>query len=245
MTLWPYSTLCRSIGSQLTELLRRHRGLDKGAARTRAVELLNLVGIPRPEQVQRAYPHQLSGGMAQRAAIALALTGEPDLLIADEPTTALDVTVQAEILDLLRSLQAELGMAMVLVTHDLGVVADICDRAVVMYAGQVVEEGAVDQIFDAALHPYTRALLRSTPEHERTADSGEPLPAIEGTVPQPHDWPVGCRFAARCPYATAACSAAPVPMPVRTAVAGGPRAARCIRADTWEAVDHERAAGAL
>ncbi|WP_199844157.1 dipeptide/oligopeptide/nickel ABC transporter permease/ATP-binding protein [Streptomyces sp. RTd22] len=233
---------CFTIGSQLVEPLRRHRGLDRARARARAVELLGLVGIPRPEQICRAYPHQLSGGMAQRAAIALALTGEPDLLIADEPTTALDVTVQAEILDLLRSLQAELGMAMILVTHDLGVVADICDRAVVMYAGQVVEEGTVDQIFTAALHPYTRALLRSTPEREATAG---PLPAIEGTVPLPRDWPTGCRFAARCAYATEACSAAPVPMLVRDPAPGGPRAARCIRADSWKAVDHERAAGAV
>ncbi|NNN30757.1 dipeptide/oligopeptide/nickel ABC transporter permease/ATP-binding protein [Streptomyces sp. S3(2020)] len=193
---------CLTVGALLSEPLRLHRGLSKADARVRAAELLRLVGIHEPAAVLRHRPHELSGGMAQRVCIALALAGEPDLLIADEPTTALDVTVQAEILDLLRSLRDRLGMAVVLVTHDLGVVADLCDRAVVMYAGQIVERGAVEQVLTSPAHPYTRALRAASPEH---AVPGTPLVTVPGTVPSPGEWPAGCRFADRCPYATEAC----------------------------------------
>jgi len=211
-----------TVGSQLVEPIRRHRSSSRREARRRAIELLSTVGIPQPEAIFRSYPHQLSGGMAQRVGIAIALTGEPELLIADEPTTALDVTVQGEILDLLRSLQSELGMSLILVTHNLGVVADICDRALVMYAGQIVEEGAVDDLFERPRHPYTEGLLRSDPE---LGELGAPLPTIRGTVPLPVDWPAGCRFAPRCPYAVAECSAAPVAM----AVPEPGRRSRCVR----------------
>ena len=157
------------VGWQLTDLIRIHHGLSRRAARRRAIALLERVELPDPDRARR-YPHELSGGMAQRVAIARALAGDPKLLIADEPTTALDVTVQAEILDLLRDLQRDRGMAVLLVTHDWGVVADLCDRAVVMYAGQIVERGNVRQIFRGPLHPYTRALLASNPH---AADGGE------------------------------------------------------------------------
>jgi peptide/nickel transport system permease protein len=155
-----------------------------------------------PEAVARRYPHELSGGMAQRVAIARALAGEPELLIADEPTTALDVTVQAEILELIRELQATRQMAVLLVTHDWGVVADLCDRVVVMYAGQVVERSDVQSIFDMPLHPYTEALLASNPH---LAPEAATLPMIPGTVPPPGSWPTGCRFSDRCGYAVPAC----------------------------------------
>jgi peptide/nickel transport system permease protein len=214
---------CFTIGSQLREPLRQHRGLSRREASLEALSLLQLVGIHRAESVAKSYPHQLSGGMAQRVGIALALTGEPDVLIADEPTTALDVTIQAEILDLLRGLQKQLGMTIVLVTHDLGVVADICDTVAVMYAGQVVETGAVEDVLVNPSHPYTRGLLGATPD---LAVSGEPLPTVEGTVPLPADWPTWCRFADRCPVALASCRVGPVAL---EEVAPG-KAARCIRA---------------
>ncbi|ADB50358.1 dipeptide/oligopeptide/nickel ABC transporter permease/ATP-binding protein [Conexibacter woesei] len=197
------------VGWQLTEVVRRHRGLARRAARERALDLLREVQLPDPESVFRRYPHELSGGMAQRVAIARALAGEPKLLIADEPTTALDVTVQAEILELLRRLQAERGMAIMFVTHDWGVVADMCDRAVVMYAGQVVEEGEVTALFHAARHPYTKALLDSNPH---AAVDQELLPVISGAVPKPGQWPAGCHFHPRCPLATDACRAHPIPL---------------------------------
>ncbi|SEL30174.1 dipeptide/oligopeptide/nickel ABC transporter permease/ATP-binding protein [Streptacidiphilus jiangxiensis] len=197
-----------TVGRQLAEAVARHSGCGRKAARVRAVDLLARVNLPDPAAVAARHPHQLSGGMAQRAAIALALAGEPRLLIADEPTTALDVTVQAEILGLLRSLQTETGMAVLLITHDWGVVADLCDRAVVMYAGQVVEQADVAALFSRPLHPYTAGLLAANPH---AAVPGEPLPTIPGTVPPPGAWPDGCRFAARCALATDAC-AAPVPL---------------------------------
>jgi len=188
------------IGDQIMEPLRLHEGLSKAAARARAKELLDLVGIPAPEQRLDEYPHQLSGGMRQRVMIAMALACGPQLLIADEPTTALDVTIQAQILELLRRLQQELGLAVLLITHDLGVVAEMCRRVVVMYAGQVVEEGPVEAVFADPQHPYTEGLLRAIP---RLGERRAWLAVIPGGVPSPLDWPAGCRFAPRCPYAWA------------------------------------------
>ena len=197
------------VGWQLTEVVRRHCGLSRRDAQARALELLREVQLSDPEAVFRRYPHELSGGMAQRVAIARALAGEPKLLIADEPTTALDVTVQAEILELLRRLQEERDMAIMFVTHDWGVVADMCDRAVVMYAGHVVEQGAVTALFHGALHPYTKALLESNPH---AAIGRERLPVIPGAVPKPGRWPAGCHFHPRCSLATDACRAQRIPL---------------------------------
>ena len=197
------------VGSQLVEVIRRHHPMSRSQAGIRARELFEMVELPEPEQVGRRYPHELSGGMAQRVAIALALAGTPDLLIADEPTTALDVTVQAEILALLRDLQSRTGMAIILVTHDWGVLADLCDRAVVMYAGEVVEQARVHELYHAPRHPYTLALLAANPH---LAPVGETLPAIPGTVPSPSAWPVGCHFQPRCPYATADCGTGRIPL---------------------------------
>ena len=195
------------VGWQLALSVRTHHGVSRGAARARAIELLRSVRLPEPELVARQYPHELSGGMAQRVAIARALAGEPKLLIADEPTTALDVTVQAEILELLRDLQRERGMAILLITHDWGVVADLADRAVVMYAGQVVERGELVPLVRHPLHPYTRALLASDPHN---ASAAKELSAIPGGVPRPGSWPQGCHFRPRCGYATEVCSQRPV-----------------------------------
>ncbi len=190
------------VGEQIAEAVRLHRKAGKDEARTRAVELLGLVGLPDPEQRVDAYPHELSGGQRQRVMIAMALSCEPDLLIADEPTTALDVTIQAQILELLGELRRRLGMAIVLITHDLGVVAEVCDRVVVMYAGQVREEGSVRAIFGDPHDPYTQGLLSSIPRLGRRA---ERLAVIPGTVPSPVDWPTGCRFHTRCPYGWELC----------------------------------------
>jgi peptide/nickel transport system permease protein len=211
-----------TIGSQLSEAVRRLDRLRGGAARARVLELLALVGLPDPEQTARRYPHQISGGMAQRVVIARALAGRPRLLIADEPTTALDSTVQRGILELLRRLQRETGMAVVLVTHDWGVVAETCDRAVVMYAGQVVEQSEVAELFEQPRHPYTAALLASDPH---CAAPGEPIAAIQGSVPRPGDWPGGCRFAPRCALRVEACTVAEVALEV----VGGGRTTRCLR----------------
>jgi peptide/nickel transport system permease protein len=197
------------VGWQLALSVRMHHGLSRRAARARVIELLRRVHLPEPELVARRFPHELSGGMAQRVAIARALAGEPKLLIADEPTTALDVTVQAEILELLRELQREREMAVLLVTHDWGVVADLCDRAIVMYAGQVVEQAALTPIFREPRHPYTEALLASNPHH---APESEELPTIPGGVPKPGAWPEGCHFHPRCSYATAECRERPIPL---------------------------------
>jgi len=191
-----------TIGSQLLEAQRLHGKVSRAQARARALELLDLVGIPAPEARLRQYPHQLSGGLRQRVMIAIALANEPKLLIADEPTTALDVTVQAQILDLLRRLQRELGMAILFVTHDLGVIADLCDRVAVMYAGQIIEEASVDDLFAHPLHPYTEGLLGAMPQVGRLE---ERLAVIRGQVPLPHEMPAGCRFAARCDYALDGC----------------------------------------
>jgi oligopeptide/dipeptide ABC transporter ATP-binding protein len=185
------------VGDQIVESLRLHQGLGKKDARDRAIEMLQLVGIPIPRQRVDEYPHQLSGGMRQRVMIAMALACNPKLLIADEPTTALDVTIQAQILELLNRLQEELGMSIILITHDLGVVAETCDRVIVMYAGQVFEEGPVDDVFHDPQNPYTEGLLRSMP---RLGEEVERLAVIPGVVPSPLAWPAGCRFNDRCPY---------------------------------------------
>ncbi|MER5609012.1 ABC transporter ATP-binding protein [Micromonospora tulbaghiae] len=184
------------VGRQVTEAAEEHLGLTRRAARDRAVELLDLVGIPSAARRVDAYPHQFSGGMRQRVAIAMALACEPDLLIADEPTTALDVTTQAQIIELVADLQARLGTAVVWVTHDLGVVAGIADTVAVMYGGRIVEQGPVDAVFDTPTHPYTRALLAARPDPSRR---GEDLVAIPGSPPSPLDLPPGCAFWPRCP----------------------------------------------
>jgi peptide/nickel transport system permease protein len=211
-----------TIGKQLTAPARRLLRLTREQARAEALRLLDQAGIVSPETVFRSYPHEISGGMAQRVCIAQALIGKPEVLIADEPTTALDVTVQAEILDLLRGLQREMGMAIVLVTHNLGVVADICDRAMVMYAGQIVETATTRQLLSTPTHPYTLSLLGSVPSR---TNRGAALPTIRGTVPQPEKWPASCRFADRCPLVTDACRAQPIPF-IRTASGAH---SRCIR----------------
>jgi peptide/nickel transport system permease protein len=211
-----------TVGSQLTEAIRHHERVPRAAAKHRALELLRLVEFSEPQRVGRSRAHELSGGMAQRVAIALALSGRPELLIADEPTTALDVTVQAEILALLRRLQSETKMSVLLITHNWGVVADICDRTLVMYAGQVVEESPVQTMFDVPLHPYTRGLLQS---HPSLAVARTHLKTIPGNVPSPGSWPNGCRFAPRCPHAVTKCSADEIPL----IAAQNDRATRCIR----------------
>jgi peptide/nickel transport system ATP-binding protein len=191
-----------TIGEQISEGLRRHQGIGREAARARAVEVLRQVRIPDAEERFDAYPHKLSGGMRQRAMIAMALACKPKLLIADEPTTALDVTIQAQILDLLRDLREETGTSIILITHDLGVVAEIAHEVAVMYAGRIVEQAGVDQLFARPQHPYTIGLLGSIPQlHARQ----ERLPAIEGQVPDPRLRPPGCRFAPRCPFAVEQC----------------------------------------
>jgi peptide/nickel transport system ATP-binding protein len=186
------------VGNQIVEAIRVHQDVTKAAARERAIELLGLVGIPEPRRRVDSYPHEYSGGMRQRAMIAMALANEPKLLIADEPTTALDVTVQAQILQLLARLRAELGMAMVLITHDLGVVAEVTDEIVVMYAGEVVEHASKQHIFSAPEHPYTWGLLRSIPRLDRPRS--EPLVPIAGRPPSLISPPSGCSFHPRCPY---------------------------------------------
>ncbi len=198
---------CFTIGFQLAETLRLHLNLDRKAARRRSVELLEAVGIPAAESRLDDFPHQLSGGMNQRVMIAMAISCNPRLLIADEPTTALDVTIQAQILDLLRDLQNERGMALVLVTHNMGVVAEMARRVAVMYAGQVMEEREADALFAAPLHPYTAALLAAMPERHI---GGARLATIPGVVPGLGDRPAGCLFAPRCADATRACGERPV-----------------------------------
>jgi dipeptide transport system ATP-binding protein len=189
---------CFTVGFQIEETLRWHEGLSRRAARHRAIDLLDQVGIPAPESRLGSYPHQLSGGMNQRVMIAMAIACNPRLLIADEPTTALDVTIQAQILDLLLTLQRERGMALVLITHNIGVVAETARRVAVMYAGQVMEEQAADSLFAAPQHPYTAALLAALPERA----NGGRLVTIPGVVPGPYDRPDGCLFSPRCAYAT-------------------------------------------
>ncbi|QDG90452.1 dipeptide/oligopeptide/nickel ABC transporter permease/ATP-binding protein [Pseudarthrobacter sp. NIBRBAC000502770] len=216
-----------TVGYQLTATIRRLRGMGNAEARKEALSLLEKVGIVDAARILKTYPHQISGGMAQRVAIALALSGQPRLLVADEPTTALDVTVQAEILSLLRALVKDTGMSVVMVTHDLGVVADICDQVAVMYAGQVVENGRTAAILDSPRHPYTLALLAADPHANHANDMPERLATIQGQVPQPKDWPTGCRFAARCQFAGSACLE-PVPLLPSGAAEG---LVRCVKAD--------------
>ncbi|WP_373893959.1 ABC transporter ATP-binding protein [Virgibacillus sp. CBA3643] len=192
-----------TIGTQLMEGLRQHQSISANAAKQRALEMLELVGIPNPKERLKQYPHQFSGGMRQRVVIAIALICEPELLIADEPTTALDVTIQAQILELFEKIQAATGVSIILITHDLGVVAKIADRIVVMYAGKIIEEGTRREIFYNPEHPYTKGLLNSVP---RLDIKGEKLTPIEGTPPDLFSPPKGCPFTARCPYAMEVCA---------------------------------------
>ncbi len=187
-----------TVGDQIAEVARVHDRASRRDAWRRAVEMLDLVGVPAPDQRAKDYPHQLSGGMRQRVVIAMALVMRPSLVIADEPTTALDVTIQAQILELLRDLQRQFGMSLLLITHDMGVVAETASRVVIMYAGEVVEQAPVDRLFARPQHPYTEGLLAAMP---RLGQARERLLTIPGTVPAPTDWPVGCRFRDRCPYA--------------------------------------------
>jgi oligopeptide/dipeptide ABC transporter ATP-binding protein len=198
-----------TVGDQITEGILRHRKISKVEATERALDMLRRVRIPAPEKRMRAYPHEMSGGMRQRVMIAMALANEPQLLIADEPTTALDVTIQAQIISLIRQLQAESGMAMILITHDLGVVAEVADEVVVMYAGQVVESGPVHEIFADPQHPYTIGLMGSVPSLGRR--SGR-LTTIPGTVPPAELMPRGCRFSPRCPFVDTRCVNDPPPL---------------------------------
>ena len=222
------------VGAQVAETIRTHEKISRRQARERVLKLFEQVRLPDPAEVFRRYPHELSGGMAQRVCIAQALAASPRILIADEPTTALDVTVQAEILALLRSLQAETDLSVILVTHDWGVVADICDRAVVMYAGQVVEQSPVGSLFHDPHHPYTLGLQECNPE--RWADTAE-LPVIPGTVPPPGRWPRACRFHQRCRFATTECTHEPIPL-VATAQQGNEsRQVRCLH---WREVQPVR-----
>lgn len=192
-----------TIGNQMADVLMRHRGLTRTQAREAAIEMLDKVGLPVPARRVDEYPHQLSGGMRQRVMIAMALSCDPKLLIADEPTTALDVTTQAQVLEQIAKLQDEFHMAVVLITHDLGVVAETCRRALVMYCGRIAENAAIDRLFAAPRHPYTKGLLESIPRIRR--DRLDELPIIEGRVPDLLHLPAGCRFADRCPRADAVC----------------------------------------
>ncbi|MDA0891987.1 MAG: ABC transporter ATP-binding protein [Proteobacteria bacterium] len=194
------------IGEQIAESVCRHKGVSRLEARARALEMLQRVGIPAAEKRLDEFPHQLSGGMRQRVMIAMALANDPTLLLADEPTTALDVTIQAQVLDLMRDLQAETGTAMILITHDLGVVAEMADTVAVMYAGQIVEIGPAREIFEDAQHPYTIGLMSAVPS---VGARSERLVTIPGVVPSAMEMPAGCRFASRCPFADAICANVP------------------------------------
>jgi peptide/nickel transport system ATP-binding protein len=211
-----------TIGDQIAEVVRLHEKLGRSAAMEKAVEMLRLVHIPNAERRIKDYPHQFSGGMRQRVMIAMALACDPQLLIADEPTTALDVTIQAQVLELLAELKSRLGMAMMLITHAMGVVAETAQRVLVMYAGQAIEEAPVGALFASPKHPYTQALIRSIPRIDTAATRKPRLEAIAGVVPSLVDPPPGCRFAPRCPFAQAACVAAP---PALRSVAPGHKVA--------------------
>ena len=210
----PMSSLnpVHTVGAQLAEILLLHRKMSRDDARREARRLLDTVGIPEPEARLKEYPHQLSGGMSQRVMIAMALACRPKLLIADEPTTALDVTIQAQILDLLRQLQAEIGMSVLLITHDLGVVAEMAHSVSVMYCGRIVESAAAGDLFGRPAHPYTQGLLHSIPRVDRDMGALEP---IAGSVPSPFELPPGCSFAPRCPRASARCGAGFPPLETR------------------------------
>ncbi|MDR7857471.1 ABC transporter ATP-binding protein [Tissierella sp.] len=192
-----------TVGTQITDVIRRHQGLSKSEAKAKAIEILKIVGIPSPEERYNNYPHEFSGGMRQRAIIAMALSCEPDLLIADEPTTALDVTIQAQILELLMELKEKMDTSIILITHDLGVVANTCSKVMVMYGGLVMEEGTVDDIFYNPLHPYTKGLLQSLPKKD--TKERQRLVPIKGNPPDLSNMPKGCPFAERCPYAMDIC----------------------------------------
>ena len=214
------------VGEQLGEALRLHETLPRAEEKARVVQALADVGIPAPERRYGEYPHQLSGGMRQRVMIAMALINKPDLIIADEPTTALDVTIQAQIMDLLRDLSERTGTALLFITHDLGVVAETCQRMITMYAGEIVEDAPVDDALRAPKHPYTSGLLRSLPHFNR--ERGQ-FAYIPGRVPAPNAMPRGCRFAARCPHAASACAE---PQVLREIAPG--RRVRCIRAEALD-----------
>jgi len=218
-----------TIGTQIAEVVIEHDKVGKKAAHKRAIEMLELVGIPEPARRADQYPHQMSGGMRQRAMIAMALACEPSVLIADEPTTALDVTIQAQILDLMRNLQAKMGMAIVFITHDLGVVAEMADRVVVMYAGQVVETGTVQEIFTKPLMPYTSGLMQSIPRMGESEVKVK-LQTIPGYVPLLTKLPGGCRFRTRCAFAQDRCAEAEPPLEVLD----NGRSVRCVR---WQELD--------
>jgi oligopeptide/dipeptide ABC transporter ATP-binding protein len=225
-----------TIGDQVAEVARVHSSVTRKAAWERAIEMLNLVGIPDPRERAKSYPHQLSGGMRQRVLIAMALVMNPSLLIADEPTTALDVTIQAQILELLADLQQRLGLAVLLITHDLGVVAEVTSRVLVMYGGQIVERAPVRELFRDPQHPYTRGLLEAMPRLGRQRDR---LAVIPGTVPPPTRWPSGCRFRDRCPFAWHRCvDEAPPEYPV-----AGEHSARCHLVDDPSRMKVASAAG--
>ena len=209
-----------TVGNQLAEAMQLHQGLSDKEAVEKSIEMLRLVGIPSPEKRVTQYPFELSGGMRQRVMIAMALSCKPSLLIADEPTTALDVTIQAQILDLLKKLQQEMGTSIIMITHDLGVVAETCDQVAVMYAGKIVEYGTADEILESPKHPYTQGLLKSLPRIEA---GQERLEAIEGFVPSPFDMPTGCAFAPRCLHRIGRCE---VEMPELAEIGEG-RQLRC------------------
>jgi peptide/nickel transport system ATP-binding protein len=217
------------VGAQISEVLRRHLGMTRADADLRVLDLLEAVGIPAPPRRAQQYPHELSGGMRQRVMIAMAIACEPELLIADEPTTALDVTIQAQVLELLAGLQESLGLSVMLITHDLGVVAGLCDRVAVMYAGQIVETGPAEDVFGRPTHPYTQGLIRSTP---RLDDRMERLVAIEGAPPNLLMPPAGCAFRDRCPIAEPVCVTQPKLIPVEGRPGG---TVACWRAatDAW------------
>jgi len=194
-----------TIGWQISEVYRLHEGLSEEEAMTRSVEMLRLVGIPEPKKRVTKFPHQLSGGMRQRVMIAMALACSPELLIADEPTTALDVTIQAQVLELMNELKDKFSTATIIITHDLGVIAEMCDRVLVMYAGQIVESGDIFDIFDKPMHPYTKGLINSIPKIEISKKDQKKLNVINGYVPHPSNFPDGCRFRPRCPMAFEKC----------------------------------------
>ena len=199
-----------TVGNQIEEVFQLHQSeLDRKERKARALEMLHLVGIPAPEKRLKEYPHQLSGGMRQRVMIAMALSCRPDVLLADEPTTALDVTIQAQILELMQKLQKELGMGLILITHDLGVIAEVCDDVAVMYCGKIVEQTDVKDLFARPLHPYTKGLIESIPAYDSTANGTKKrLNTIEGMVPSLLELPTGCSFQNRCAYATEKCRGA-------------------------------------
>jgi oligopeptide/dipeptide ABC transporter ATP-binding protein len=216
-----------TVGEQIAETVRTHLPVSRRQARERAIEVLNLVHIPDPSRRARQYPHEMSGGMLQRAMIAMALSCRPKLLIADEPTTALDVTVQAQLIDLLTELHSELDMALIVVSHDLSLLATFCERLMVMYAGQIIEDGPVGEIFTTPQHPYTEALLSATIDPEQR---GHSLPTIPGAPPDPHHMPPGCPFVPRCAYVTELC----VPVVPILQELPEDRRVRCVRHSTLE-----------